>query len=81
MAWKINVFKTNYLTLGAYVEDEDTGVTIYLKSCHELGVVHYDRHGYGHAMSECLKCKRKLEQEANKVASVLNLKTEEVEVF
>ncbi len=84
MAWEARVFKTNYNTIGAYVVDNDTGTHIYLKSVHELGIVHKERGSRicnGPFMSECLGCKHKLQMEANKIASMLNGFTDEVEVF
>jgi predicted transcriptional regulator len=86
MAWKPKVFQTNYNTIGACLEDEDSGVHIYLKSVHELGIVHKEQgRGFstcrGAFMSECSGCKNRLLREANKVACSLNLHTNEVEVF
>ncbi len=80
MAWKTKVYQTNYNTVGAYVEDEDTGITIHLKSPEELGISHMSRRCGRSFISECTSCKHKLQMEANKIASMLNGFTDEVEV-
>lgn len=77
MAWKVNVFKTNYSTIGACVEDEDSGVHIYLKDM----PVHGTKYCSNGTQSECSHCKHELKKKANFVASTLNLNTDEVEVF
>lgn len=78
MHWKVKVYSTNYETIGAYIEKEtDEGVvTIYLKDM----PVHGKMFCSDGPISTCTNCKRELEKKANRVASTLNLNTDEVVV-
>jgi hypothetical protein len=83
MHWKVKVFKTNYNTIGAYVEKEtDEGVvTIYLKGMPVHGHDNFSMTFCSDGpISECSHCKAELLKKANFVASTLNLNTDEVEV-